>query len=650
MSGIGSSFRRRDEYRRSEERWSFRLPSSHQPLKQKIPDVHLLLYLSLVVALITCIAGCGGSPSQGSSVELQAADRFELKASPVTGRLSVIVYPNDATHTFYCILRTWQSDQLEIIRDCHGSPEAIDHTKFFGKSSIIQSIRQDLDGLLLTVYDPDRNVSNSASSSGSLADTVSFYRLSAQGNLTQIATQIPWSTLDSPIYLGSFSGSYVGCDYRNCFQFKSEGGFSKLQPFNGDFDILEISASETVLNAIVRNRFNREDGNPIVNPQYRLIEINQNGHQIRDIPGDCIPFQINQKSSTPYRCARTGKDFMDLISFEIEKFNHQGLLFFGASNREGRIPWSQYYYLTAFASILSGRADLIARESSWTTLRKRTCREIELIAARAQEDLSGYQSNRYSLNRAPLLFALHLGRIGTILSEYRKIGCTTDGGQLVERISREVRQELIALEKTVEEPWKIPDPNSGEVNSFRYRKGIAFWSDGANLPYNFISGINQGVIDLSWPAVPDANLMTRLRDTSNFFVQSSKILQSSTWSYWWGLGYDGWSTDESISMNTPAYVGFKRNADISYRIMDANAILAFSQLDKSGQMSDAVRQIRSLVAAGKLPPEINDRLVRVASPAAPTANSRQYFSRAALPEELGSLVWALESTLSMQAQ
>lgn len=612
--------------------------------------MYSLLFLSLVAAVITCIAGCGGRPPQDSSVELQAADRFELKASPVTGRLSVIVYPNDATLTFYCILRTWQSDQLEIIRDCHGSPEAIDHTKFFGKNSIIQSVRQDLDGLLLTVYDPDRNISNSASSSGSLADTISFYRLSPQGNLTQIATQIPWSTLDSPIFMGSFSGSYVGCDYRNCFQFKSEGTFSKLQPLSGDFDIIEISSNETVLNAIVRNRFNREDGNPIENPQYRYVEIDKNGYKISDIPSDCIPFQIDQKSIAPYRCARTGKDFIDLISFEIQKFNHQGLLFFGTSNREGRIPWSQYYYLTAFASILSGRANLIARQSSWTTLRKRTCREIELIAARAHEGLSGYQSNRYSLNRAPLLFALHLGRIGTVLSEYGKIGCTTDGGQLVDQISGEVRQELIALEKTVEEPWKAKDPISGEVNSFRYRKGIEFWSDGANLPYNYISGINQGVIDLSWPAVPDATLMTRLRDTFNFFVISSRILQSSTWSYWWGRGYEGWSTDDSVSMNTPAYVGFKRNADISYRIMDANAILAYSQMDKSGQMSDAVRQIMSLVAAGKLPPEVNDRLVRVAAPAAPTANSRHYFSRAALPEELTSLVWALESTLSMQEQ
>lgn len=604
-------------------------------------------FLTLVIAV--CISGCGGRSPQSPSVELQGGVRFELKASPVSGLPSVLLYPNDARPTYYCILRTWQSDQLEIIRNCHGSPEAIDHAKFFGKNSIIQSVRQDLDGLLITVFDPVLSVSN-ISSTGGLAETVSLYRLSPKENLTQIATQIPWSTVDSPIYLGSFSGSYVGCDYRNCYQFKPGGIFSKLQPLTGDFDILEISSSDTVFNAIVRSRFDREKGEPIINPQYRFIEINQSGYQISEVPGDCIPFRIDQTMSTRYNCARTGQDFKELIAFEIEKFNHQGLLFFGASNREGRIPWSQYYYLTAFTSILSGRADFIAREDDWNTLRKRTCREIELIAARGQDGLSGYQSNRYSLYRASLLFALHLGRIGSLLSEYKSIGCTTDGRQLVERVSEEVRKELIAMEKTVEEPWKIHDPNLGEINSFRYRKGVAFWADGANVPYNYISAIAQGSIDLSWQEVPDVTLMTRFRGTFDFFVQDSKLLEVSTWPYWWGLGYDGWSSVDAISLNSPAYTGTKKNADISYRVMDANALLTYSQIDKSRRITNAVHQIRKLIAAGKLPPEVNDRLVRVAAPETPAANSRHYFSRASLPADMGNLVWALESTLSKQSQ
>ena len=579
--------------------------------------------------------------------------RYSLRPSPIDGGQSLLVYPTDANLriSYFCLYRSWDSEALQIIVNCSVEPKSVDFSVHFSANSIVHTATVRDDQLFLTVYDPEKNVPRNASSTGGEYDSVSVFRVSRDGRIEVVARLVPLSSVDSPIYLGFTRGGSYACDFKKCFRLLG-GSYTKLAwPFDGSFDLVEVLIADNRISAIARRSIDRSAGEKIGSPSYFYIESNESAATAVEVPDDCIPFEISSSEGapSPYRCVRTDDDVRRLLTFEIERFAFKGLMSFGSGNSEGRIVWGQFYYLAAFAAILDGRAQKVA--TVWgdvAPLRQRTCNEVELIARRGSSGVAGYQSKRYSLDRAPAVFALHLGRIATILALHRQIGCQPSQSEVILRALGLVRSELATLAATVEEMSEVPLPSGGAIRSLRYRTGSVFWADGAPVPYNYVSGAVAGAIDSAGDADDRSLIVNRYVDAIGYLINNEGLEQAQSWRYWWGFGATGWNLGQVPSLNTPTYVGYKERADISYRSIDAEALLAVRSVAPERVSGLVEGNIRRLVGEGALTPEVNGRLSRMGRFESLSRPAATYYARAASPGEIGSMVWALESVLQQQ--
>jgi hypothetical protein len=612
----------------------------------------------MLVIAFALNAGCGDRSPRALNAAPEAknnpasrASRFELRSSPVDGAESILFYPlsGDPQNSYFCIYRRWEADALELIVNCSVKPTRVDFYSWFSSSTIIHSATMVGDALVFAAYDPEKNLSNGSSSTGGENDSISIFLLSRDGRIEMLAGLVPLSPLDAPIYLGVLRGDLHVCDARRCFRING-GGHSRLPwPLDGSLELVEIKFVDGLIKAIARSPIDRLSGAEIGGVIYSYVETDGTWTRFTGIDPGCIPFNIGETTfgSVPYRCATTRADFRALLDNEISKFAFGGLMNFGSGNSEGRIAWSQYYYLVGFSAVLDGSAPNVG--SIWedvSALRRRTCAELELIARRGKGGIRGYESKRYSLNRQPGVFALHLGRIATVLSLHPRLSCEPGQSITVAHARTLLARELSTLAATIEEWSDISVPGRRPVRSLRYRVGSVFWADGAPVPYNYVSGVLAGALDGADAPEKQRQISHEYSDAVGYFISTERLDDAQTWNYWWGFGASGWVFGQVPSLNTPNYTGYRERADISYRSMDAEALLA-TRVVSPDQVPPVVEvNIRRLVGVGGLNPEVNRRLWHLGR-AEPLSNRAEaYYARAALHSEIGSMVWALESILS----
>ena len=112
------------------------------------------------------------------------------------------------------------------------------------------------------------------------------------------------------------------------------------------------------------------------------------------------------------------------------------------------------------------------------------------------------------------------------------------------------------------------------------------------------------------------------------------------WHYWWGWGYDGWSERDAISVNRPVYEGDLGLAWISFRTIDATAIVETSTSMSFADRGPLLDSAAALGSEGQLQPRLAASLRRLG--AAPTIehDARRAFGRATSPTELADAIWA----------
>jgi hypothetical protein len=81
--------------------------------------------------------------------------------------------------------------------------------------------------------------------------------------------------------------------------------------------------------------------------------------------------------------------------------------------------------------------------------------------------------------------------------------------------------------------------------------------------------------------------------------------------YWWGRGKNGWTESEGVSSNTLSYSGYTGIAHISYRSMDAMAVIRLASVDSLFVDTSVIKNIRRLVGKGYLLPFVNQELARL---------------------------------------
>ncbi|EOI6440519.1 hypothetical protein ACMU9S_003590, partial [Vibrio cholerae] len=178
----------------------------------------------------------------------------------------------------------------------------------------------------------------------------------------------------------------------------------------------------------------------------------------------------------------------------------------------------------------------------------------------------------------------------------------------------------------------------GKYISYPYFKiGYPFWADGANLPYNYVSGISLGL--LNYPNYKDySKIMEYL---TPLLSEIQKISNADlAWRYWWGIGNSGWNETQNVSFNTPNYIGNRDGlAHITYLTIDAKAVLS---LNKRVELDEKIiDRIEKMTKKGLLLPSVNEFYSKSEFLSLETTPRLRY-SRASAIWELQSQPYALE--------
>lgn len=493
--------------------------------------------------------------------------------------------------------------------------------------------------LFVAVYDVILN-SPSGRRLESVTSGIDLYRLT--GNFDskpqRLAQALPIGGIDTLIY-GRVAGDQVHlCGENRCFSVDGQGNSIEweLQKLR-EYEFVELAFHNDLAAALLRMRCDdrSSEKGPCDAGTYYLAVFNQKGVDLKSLETQEIPWDLHWKDDTPfYRLAGSESDYRHVLNHDLHRMPLQGFMDFGTNNLEGRVAWSQVNYLNGLLSVLARQTHRLAPYNE-RSLRKRVEDELHLLATLTQNDYPGLRVKRYSLDREPLLFALHLGRVASLILRAEDIV----GLQVDQDCLKWLNRQLRSLELTVEECAAFKT-GSGEFPYLRYRKGFPFWADGVNVPYNYVSGYAEALLGLGGhdPVVLEhvRGLLTPL------LVNEFGKTYPKSWRYWWGAGREGWKSASGLSLNTPQYSGNQEAlAHISYRTMDAKALIALKQHDPSAIPDRLIEHLRSLTQTGWLLPDMNERWVQMGGTVELTMGVARRHARSAAKPEISSQVWAL---------
>lgn len=454
--------------------------------------------------------------------------------------------------------------------------------------------------------------------------------------------------IDSLVYGRMTTSSMSVCAENKCVDI-DRNGVIQYWSLDGlrDYEFVEVSFDADSAYAIVRERWDdRIDGSiSEKKSDFLLAYLRPEGVRLEPMHGAGIPFSLSVKDGKPvWRIAKTRQEIQDLFLFEIARMRNRGMIDFGENNLEGRVAWSQVYYLNGLITAASSKFSLLDEDLK-RVFRGRVKAEVELIARLADSDYPGYRVKRYSIDREPLLFALHLGRVAQLLSRASE---ETMGSPAIDGALNRLKQELHQLDLTVEYVNNCHKEDIGSENctTLFYRQGFPFWADGVNVPYNYISGYVGGLLAIgknqdSLPLL--RKLMQPLRKGEGLHNLPN------TWRYWWGKGQKGWSYEDHVSLNTPAWHGNASGMDlahITYRSMDAATLILLYNSDNSNANEREVRHFKRLVEEGLLLPQVNEQLTEVNHRATLRSHVAKRFSRSSQAWQIQSQIWALSDIVS----
>lgn len=369
------------------------------------------------------------------------------------------------------------------------------------------------------------------------------------------------------------------------------------------------------------------------------------------IPNDAVPWRLHltgtdKDARLEVDLARTPADFAKLLSYDLHRIQQAGWMEFGVDNAEGRIPWSQIYYLNGFLDILQLAArDEVYRNMMANALpgiRQRLDLEISLIAQHWDE--GRYKTRAFTVDRSEALFAVQSSRVLLLLHRYR-----TELANPVALPGYEaMRKQVLSLTDHIEvlaregeaAHWLAP----GRPH-LRWPKGSKFYFDGTPVPFNHQNEWAYSVLATREPGQPDNTAVEQdAQDILRFFVEritdQGAFPSSGEWDYWWGIARDGWRQEDGISENMPAYPGDKIKAWISFRSIDVMSVLSGSSAFSDIERSKILQSVSTLIAHGKLYPFVGYELARQGEAVRLSPHVARQYARISSPWEIQSAAWA----------
>lgn len=355
-----------------------------------------------------------------------------------------------------------------------------------------------------------------------------------------------------------------------------------------------------------------------------------------------VPYDLRVGSDGAVTWTDSSGGLAAWLEFEIVNGAGSGALELGVNNWEGRIPWSQVYYLNGLLDIVGAGSVRPLDPATRDLLPRITTRlRIEMSTLEAVLAQVGYESRAFTVDRSPGLFSVQTGRLALLEARYRTEVADPEPLPVLASIARQ-SATLVGHEEVIDR-----DGMKGWVPRGRaflaWPKGSKFSYDGVNVPYNHQNEWAQGVLR-SGRATPAEKATAD--DILSFFADrvlrpsGGRFPESGTWPYWWGVASDGWTESDGVSVNHPSYPGDRGEAWISFRTIDVESLLVWS----AGLPADAAARLREsavgLLVAGKLLPHVASTLAVSGEVPDVPAEVVHRFGRATTASELADAFWA----------
>jgi hypothetical protein len=543
------------------------------------------------------------------------------------------------------LLRRVPSGYLDVYQADNGTWRRLELSLEWRRNTHPMLAMESPQGLLVVGYDVVANLP-SGRRAGVAREGFDLYLLdpASQGQPQRVAENLQLGGIDTLLY-GVVRGKQVDlCGGNRCYTVNltlvaKRRVVSWALEALGPYEFVELAFRGQSAFALVRKKTieDQDAYSPIPTEPFQVAMLSPTGAVLQPLPvKEGTPWGVEwQGGSGAIRIARRAADYAAVLRYDFARMPFAGVMDFGANNQEGRVAWSQVYYLQGLVSLLDAHpaADAALRES----VRHRLMAEVEHIVRLVGDRYPGLAARRYSIDREPLLFALHLGRVAHLLGNMRDVGISTP--QLNRALSI-LQQQLLKLDETVERQV-IPSASAINLPTLAYRRGVPFWADGVNVPHNYISGYVSGLLSSKGTrAVKQARQLSKFILANEF---SGRKLPTS-WRYWAATGDAGWQEKEGISLNTPAWGGNRGAlAHITYRSMDAVALAQLQRLAPNSVPRKLVEHFADLTARGWLLPFVNEELRKQNRALMLDAEVGRYYSRSAAAWELQSQVAALRS-------
>ncbi|WP_306048677.1 hypothetical protein [Oceaniradius stylonematis] len=348
-----------------------------------------------------------------------------------------------------------------------------------------------------------------------------------------------------------------------------------------------------------------------------------------------VPHDLRIEGGEPqWQFVTAGGDMGAIVLGDLGRSGLNGLANFGENNLEGRLAWSQAYYLNGLLSLVElGEEHLGFTPEVQNKLQRRFILEIEELERLLEHPYPELLVKRYSLDREPYLSLLHAARIlKPVLRGAEFLDDETRDG------FRRLTDQLVRAEGAIERF----DPADGDTPARGYiRKFFPFWADGGRLPWNYQSG---WIETLAWVEDPPLDAAAMGASMARDFIDQVDLPDAPLkWAYTSGNTIDGWSADEAVSANTPSYGGDTANptgAHISYRSMDAMGLLAARRAELIGSDEIDPSHMQFLVENGLLYPFVNEELAASNATASIPFHIARLYARTRLPWGIQNQPWA----------
>lgn len=371
----------------------------------------------------------------------------------------------------------------------------------------------------------------------------------------------------------------------------------------------------------------------------------------RQIENGMIPFRLRAEQGQPaFDVVRHITDVTSLLKQELSRSHLSGVMEFGSNNIEGRVAWSQIYFLNGLLDIIHlSQSDNDAFERLGplaVDAKRRLDAEIYVLNKMIGTPV-GYLTKAFTVKREPALFAVQTARLLLLFERYRRE--IRDGVELTSY--ENLKDNVISLDGHIDQLVyrNSTDKSPSNRSYLAWPKGSAFYFDGLNVPYNHQNEWAYSIFETISGTLRNSPILQERAKIAgqiiNRFIEDvapdGEMPKSGEWPYWWGKAHLGWTKEEGISVHTPSYGGDKSIAFISFRSIDTMSVLAAEKFSNAAANPNLINSIRPLISEGHVYPFVNASLLKRGERVILTPDTASLYSRMSAPWELQGAVWAL---------